>query len=74
MKNNELITEIFERYEAGCVTDEELVQIIELAVTYLNLKTTTNTAKFRQKSYNGIKNNNSPAITIDGLKFYKNND
>ena len=55
MTFNELRDKIFQNYEAGAITDEDLLQIIEFAVSYLNLKTLTNTATFRDKSYNGIK-------------------
>lgn len=74
MTVNELIDKLFQNYEAGAISDEQLVQIIELAKGYLNLKTTTNTAEFQKKSYNGIKKHSNPAIIIDGVKFYINNE
>ena len=48
--------------------------LVDDIVDYLNLKTTTNTAGFRGKSFNGIKNFEVPAVIIDGIKFYKNNE
>ena len=65
---------LFENYEAGIYSDEDLVQLIEQASVYLNLKTRSNTAKYRGKSYNGIKKFTTPDVVIDGVKFYINND
>ena len=45
MTFNELRDKIFSNYEAGAITDEQLVQIIEQATSYLNLQTITNYAK-----------------------------
>ena len=74
MTFNELYNKIFSNYEAGAITDEQLVQLIEQSAVYLNLKTQTNTAIFRGKSYNGIKNFTNHTIVIDGVKFYSNNE
>lgn len=74
MTFNELRDKLFKNYEAGAITDSDLMQIIELSKLYLNLKTLTNTAAFRNKSYNGIKNFATPDIIIDGVAFYKNNE
>lgn len=74
MNFNELRDKIFENYEAGVISDEQLVQIIDLAKDYLNLKTKTNTAKVRNKSYNGIIKYNKPDVIIDGVNFYINNE
>lgn len=65
---------IFSEYEKGNISDTSLVQIIEQASCYLNLKTLTNTAKTQGKSYNGIKKHSTPAILIDGVRFYSNNE
>ena len=45
MTFNQLRDKIFASYEAGVISDDELVQIIEQASSYLNLKTLTNYAK-----------------------------
>lgn len=74
MTFNELRDKLFQNYELGVISDEQLLQIIELAKTYLNLKTITNTATLRCKSYNGIKEFSHPDIVIDKVKFYINND
>ena len=65
---------LFENYEDGSFSDNDLIQLIEQAAEYLNLKTLTNTANFRNKSYNGIKKFTIHDIKIDKVKFYKNND
>ena len=74
MNINNLKQVLFGNYEAGINSDNDLIQIIEQAAEYLNLKTMTNTANFRNKSYNGIKKFAIHEIKIDGVKFYKNND
>jgi hypothetical protein len=74
MTFNELRNKLFKNYELGAISDEQLVQIIEQAKDYLNLKTITNTATIRCKSYNGIKQFSYPDIVIDGVKFYVNNE
>lgn len=73
MTFNQLRDKIFHNYEAGAISDAELVQIIELAAQYLNLKTQTNTAKFSGKTYNGIKKTRLPDIEINNIKFFINN-
>lgn len=74
MTFNELRDKFFANYEAGHISDEQLVQIIEQARDYLNLKSMTNTAKFRGKTYNGIKKIAKPDLIIDGIKLYINNE
>lgn len=73
MTFNDLKHKIFANYEAGAISDHELSALVDEISGYLNLKTTTNTAEFRGKSFNGIKNFEVPAVIIDGIKFYKNN-
>ena len=65
---------LFENYEAGVYSDDDLIQLIEQASGYLNLKTRANTAKCMGKSYNGIKKFTTHDLEIDGQKFYINND
>lgn len=74
MKYSELRDKIFENYEAGAIKDEQLVQIIELAATYLNLKTLTNYASSNKISYNGAKKRSLNSITIDNVKFIIDNE
>lgn len=73
MTFNELRDKIFSNYEAGAITDEQLVQIIEQATSYLNLQTITNYAKSERISYNGAKKRTVTLICIDGIKFIINN-
>ena len=65
---------LFENYEDGLISDDDLIQIIEQAAEYLNLKTRSNTAKYRGKSYNGIKKFANHDLEIDGQIFHINND
>ena len=65
---------LFEEYEDGLISDDHLIQIIEQAAEYLNLKTRSNTAKYRGKSYNGIKKFANHDLEIDGQIFHINND
>jgi len=74
MKINQLKDELFERYESGFVTDEELVQIIELAASYLNLKTITNYAKSNKITYNGALKRKLNKLTIDNQTFIIDNE
>ena len=74
MNINSLKQTLFEEYEDGLISDDDLIQIIEQAAEYLNLKTLTNTANFRNKSYNGIKKFANHDLEIDGQIFYINND
>lgn len=73
MTFNDLKYKIFANYEAGAISDHELSGLVDDIVYSLNLKTTTNTAEFRGKSFNGIKNFEVTSVIIDGIKFYKNN-
>lgn len=68
---------ILNRLEA-CIVEEELsndflVQIIELAASYLNLKTIPNYAKDKNLSYNGVKKTRFIKEII-GVKFVIDND
>ena len=74
MTFNDLKHKIFANYEVGAISDHELSGLLSEIADYLNLKTTTNTAALRGKSFNGIKNFEVPAVIIDGIKFYKNNE
>mgnify|MGYP003588432721 CR=1 FL=1 len=74
MKISELTDKLFEAYQNGDATDTDLVQIIELASIFLNLKTLTNTAKMNGKSYNGVKRFTQCDLIIDNVKFYINNE
>lgn len=68
-----LIDFIGMKYQNGDIDNSTLVQIIELANSYLNLTTISNYAKETGKSYNGVKNHTKVDIKINGIKFIINN-
>ncbi len=68
-----LIQFIASKYEAGELDDNSLVQIIELAGSYLNLKTIADYAKSNNMSYNGAKKFRK-SINIAGVKMIIDND
>ena len=74
MNISDLKQVLFGNYEAGIYSDYDLILLIKQASGYLNLKTRANTAKYRGKSYNGIKKFTTHDVEIDGQKFYINND
>ena len=74
MTFSELRDKIFLNYQSGSITDEQLVQLIEQACSYLNLKTLTNYASSEKISYNGAKKRNSQKVKIDNVEFIINND
>ena len=74
MKTSELIDKIFKNYESGAITDDDLVQIIELSALHLNLKTITNYAKANKISYNGALKRKLNKITIDNQTFIIDNE
>lgn len=74
MTFNELRDKIFQNYESGHISDEHLVQIIELSAQYLNLQTLTNYAKSEGISYNGAKKRKLSTVNISGQIFIINNE
>jgi len=74
MTFNDLRDKLFANYEAGAITDADLVQIIEQAAQYLNLQTLTNYAKSNKLSYNGAKKQRLNSVTIGSVKFIINNE
>ena len=74
MEINELQELLFERYESGYVTDEELVQIFEQIASYLNLKTITNYAKANKITYNGALKRKLQKVEIDKITFIIDNE
>jgi hypothetical protein len=53
---DKLLKFIADKFEAGELDNNSLVQIIELSASYLNLKTISQYAKDHNISYNGAKN------------------
>lgn len=74
MEFNGLRDELFQNYESGEISDEQLVQLIELASNYLNLKTITNYAKANKITYNGALKRKLHKITIDKITFIIDNE
>lgn len=73
MKINELLENIEVNYQNGNYTNDDLVQIIELASVYLNLKTVTNFAKANKITYNGALKRKTQKIRIDKIIFIIDN-
>ena len=67
-----LIDFIADKYEAGELDDDSLVQLIELAAKYLNLKTISEYSRSNKLSYNGAKNYRK-TIKISKVKFIIDN-
>lgn len=74
MTFKELADKLFENYQNGFISDEQLVQIIELSAKYLNLKTLTNYAKSDGISYNGAKKRKLSKVKIDNVEFIIDNE
>lgn len=78
MKNNslhaKLYRNIFGGYQENMLSDEEMIQLIELMFDLLGLKTYSQAAKDSGKSYNGIKNHHPKKIEIKGIKLVIDND
>ena len=68
-----LIQFIASKYEAGELNNNSLVQIIELAGQYLNLKTISDYAKANRISYNGAKKYRRN-ISLFNVKFIIDNE
>ena len=69
---NIMIDRFCRRVETNGVSNEFLVQIIELAGSYLNLKTISAYAKENNMSYNGVKKYRQN-LKIFGVKFVIDN-
>jgi hypothetical protein len=55
-KGNLLSKFLFDKMQLGDFTNDDLVQFIELAGMFLNLKTITQYKECNKMSYNGVKN------------------
>ena len=74
MTFNELQSKLFENYQAGAISDGQLVQIFEQISCYLNLKTITNYAKSNKITYNGALKRKLRKIEIDKITFIIDNE
>ena len=74
LTNNEcLMLEKFANYVANnYISNDCLVQFIELAGSYLNLQTISDYAKTNKLSYNGVKNNRQ-IVNLFNVKFVIDN-
>lgn len=71
-KNEKLKTFIFQKFQDGELDNSTLVQLIELAGQFLNLKTIPDYAKANNMSYNGVKHNRN-VIELFNTKFIIDN-
>lgn len=72
MKHSEIKGIVAESIENGNLSNDEMVQLIELIGMYLNLQTIPNYAKLHSLSYNGVKKNRK-IIQIFHVKFVIDN-
>lgn len=73
MKINDIENEIVESLQNNELSNDNLVQIIELCGTFLNLQTIPKYAKDHNLSYNGAKKCRQ-VKTILGVKFVIDNE
>lgn len=73
MENLNKIDEYIQTIFNGELSNEEVVQIIELSMSYLNAKTITEYAKHHNLSYNGVKRFRK-IVNIRNVKFVIDND
>lgn len=69
---NKICEHLSGRIEAGELGNNDIIQIIELCGSYLNIQTISDYARFNGISYNGAKNYRT-AVQIFGVKFIIDN-
>lgn len=72
MNTDKLLSFISDKFESKQLDNDSLVQLIELAGSYLNLKTLPNWAAENGKSYNGAKKQKTKT-ELFGVKFIIDN-
>lgn len=72
-KGKKLCNFVTEKTMQGELSNNDLVQLIEVAGSFLNLQTISNYAKAKNLSYNGVKNHRE-IIEIFNVKFVVDND
>ena len=72
-KGKKLCDFVTEKTMNGEFTNEDLLQLIEVAGSFLNLQTIPDYAKSKNISYNGVKNHRK-IIEIFNVKFVIDND
>lgn len=66
---NKSIIEVIKGIESEKLKDRELSILMQNIAQYLEIRTTSNFAKYKGKSFNGIKNH-YPYIIMGGVKFH----
>jgi hypothetical protein len=69
---NKICEHLSGRIEAGELGNNDIIQIIELCGSYLNIQTISDYARSNGISYNGAKNYRT-AVQIFGVKFIIDN-
>lgn len=64
---------VAEKFETNQLTNDDLVQLIELCGSYLNLETIPKYAKQNKMSYNGVKKFRH-VVTLFNTKFVIDNE
>ena len=72
-KSINIVNKIDQLAFEGKIDNQDMVQIIELLGSYLNLMTISEYAKHHNKSYNGVKKHRN-IITIFGNKYVLENN
>lgn len=72
-KGKKLCNFVTEKTMNGELNNNDLVQLIALAGSFLNLKTISNYAKDNKMTYNGVKNNRQ-IVEIFNTKFVIDNE
>ena len=72
-KGKKLCDFVTEKTMNGEFTNEDLIQFIEVAGSFLNLQTISDYAKSKNLSYNGVKHHRN-VIEIFNTKFVIDND
>ena len=68
---NDQVIQMIHAINKDDITETESVFLVQFIASYLDLKTISDTAKHRGKSFNGIKNFNDKVL-IGGKKFIIN--
>ncbi len=68
------MNELMRRIHNGEISNEEIIQNIELLGSYLGLKTIAQKAKDLNTDYNNVKKSALPKITLFGVKFIIDNE
>lgn len=68
------MSDLLEKYHNGEASEQDLLQFIELAGSYLGLKTIAQKAKELNTDYNNVKQSAIKKATLFGVKFVLDND